>query len=112
MDLAPPADDDAPFVLLQLRRGWRLDAGGLRHRQRRQPLPPDWLLATLQGARLRPALPLAAVRRVGRTPAERELARWVHLLPPAGAAPGDWLVRARAWPFVESARLPPMLPLS
>jgi hypothetical protein len=95
----PPAP--CPFLVLKLRSGWTFDADTAQVRRRGERvqllLPP--------GARLRAALVLPPPARQRRSAAERELARYVHLLPPPAMAPEDALVLVRDWAFVESAEL-------
>ena len=57
------------------------------------------------GTRLRPALALPPPPRRHRTPAEREIGRFLHLLPPPQMDGPAALALVREWPFVESAEL-------
>lgn len=90
-----------PIVIVKLKPGWvfDVDAGVARRRgeQVQLLLPP--------GARLRPALPLPPHRH--RTPGERELERFLHLLPPPQMNGEAALALVRDWRFVESAELAP-----
>ncbi len=88
-----------PIVIVKLKAGWvfDVDAGVARRRgeQVQLLLPP--------GARLRPALPLPPQRH--RTRGERELQRYLHLLPPPEMDGEAALALVRDWRFVESAEL-------
>jgi hypothetical protein len=57
------------------------------------------------GARLRAALVLPPSAQHRRSAAERELARYLHLWPPAGMAPAAALALVRDWAFLESAEV-------
>lgn len=94
MSPAPP-----PFLVLKLKPGWAFDvdaAVATRRGQRVQLMLPV-------GARLRAALVLPPSARRRRNAAEREIARYLHLWPPAGTAPEAALALVRDWSFVESA---------
>jgi hypothetical protein len=89
----------APFLVLKLKPGWAFDvdaAVATRHGVRVQLLLPP-------GARLRAALVLPPSARHRRSAAEREIARYVHLLPPPAMAPALVLALVRDWAFVERA---------
>lgn len=89
----------APFLVLKLKPGWAFDvdaAVATRRGTRVQLLLPP-------GARLCAALVLPPSARRSRSAAEREIARYLHLWPPAGMAPAAALALARDWAFVESA---------
>ncbi len=93
----PPAS----FLVLKLKPGWAFDvdaAVATRRGTRVQLLLPP-------GARLRAALVLPPPARRRRSAAEREIARYLHLWPPATMTPEAALVLVRDWAFVESAEL-------
>lgn len=87
-------------MVVKLKSGWSLDTQQSLFKRRGQQIVP-WLPT---GARLKPALPIEAPPRL--TPAERELARYVHLHWPDAPSPEDALALARSWPCVERAELP------
>lgn len=105
------------FLTLRLKAGWMLDASGQVVRSSpsgqagRAPSPPAELPALPDGASFVAAMPQpqASVRAQKRRAkaAQAELARFVQLHLPKGAAPDVWLARAQAWEFVESAQMPP-----
>ncbi len=90
-----------PIVIVKLKRGWAFDVDtGVASRRGEKVqlmLPP--------GTRLRPALALPPPPRRHRTPAEREIGRFLHLLPPPQMDGPAALALVREWPFVESAEL-------
>ncbi len=90
-----------PIVIVKLKRGWvfDVDAGVASRRGERVQLmlPP--------GARVLPALPLPPQRH--RTPGEREILRFLKLLPPPEMDGQAALALVRDWRFVESAHLAP-----
>jgi len=90
------------FIVIKLKSGWVFDAAsGAIKRQGRavQPVLP-------QGMQLVPALAVRLPHRGQPTPAERELARFVHLQLPDAAAADQALALVRSWPFVERAEVP------
>jgi hypothetical protein len=100
------------FLTLRLKPGWVLDAGGavvrLSPAAKRRSAPSASATPKLpEGARLVAAIPQPLARSAPAGAAQAELARFVHLQLPQGAALGEWLERARSWEFVESAQLPP-----
>jgi len=92
------------FILITLKDGWRFVAedGSLRRGRKRirTDLPA--------GAVLRPALAPASAEPQHPWPAERELARHLHLLLPPEQPIIDTLLAVRGWEFVERAELPPL----
>lgn len=91
----------APFLVLKLKPGWTFDvdtAQATRRGLRVQLLLPP-------GARLRAALVLPPVPPRRRSAAEREIARYVHLLLPPAMSADAALELARGWVFVESVAL-------
>jgi len=92
-----------PFIVIKLRAGWSLVGDGrsvVGYGQRTTVDLPS-------GARLVPALRLPPVPEDEATPAEIELARYVHLLLPPGMSTGAALVMIGGWTFVERATEPP-----
>lgn len=92
-----------PFIVIKLRAGWTLVGDGRSvswygHRST-VDLPG--------GARLMPALRLPPVPEGEATPAELELARYVHLLLPDNVGTEAALALAATWTFVERATEPP-----
>ena len=92
------------FIQITLKSGWRFVAedGSLRRGRRhvRPELPA--------GALLRLALAPAAPEPPHPWPAERELARRLHLVLPPELPMIETLLAVRGWPFVERAELPPL----
>jgi len=89
------------IVIFKLKPGWvfDVDAGVVKRRgQRVQLLLPP-------GARVRPALALPPAGRVRRSAAEREIERFVHLVPPRTMNDEAALALVRDWDFVEHAEL-------
>jgi hypothetical protein len=91
----------APFIVIKLKPGWALDHDGGSIRRRGLGV----VTSLPAGSSLVAALPLKRPVRGSRTLAELELARYVHLLLPAGLAADAVLKQARAWAFVERAEL-------
>lgn len=92
-----------PFIVIKLRAGWALVGDGRSvawygHRST-VDLP--------RGARFVPALRLPPVADEDATPAETELARYVHLQLATDMTAQQAVALAGTWTFVESARLPP-----
>jgi hypothetical protein len=92
------------FILITLKSGWRFVAedGTLRrgHKRLRPELP--------LGASMRASLPTVAPEPRHPWPAERELARHVHLVLPPELPLIETLLGVRLWEFVERAELPPL----
>ena len=91
-------------ILITLKSGWRFvaDEGSLRRGRKlvRPELPPGAVLcAALQPASPEPQRPW---------PAERELARYLHLVLPPEQPMIETLLAVRGWLFVERAELPPL----
>lgn len=84
-------------MVVKLKPGWRLDLAQALFRRRAQQVVP----CLPAGARLRPALSIDDAGAP--TPAERELARFVHLHWPDAPSTEDALALARSWPCVERA---------
>lgn len=86
-------------MVIKLKPGWALDPAlpGFRQRGKRMAV------SLPEGARLAPALAIDAVPRP--TPAEREIARFVHLHWPDAQALQQALALAQSWPCVERASL-------
>jgi len=96
-----------PFIVIKLKTGWALEPGGTRLKAGARRAAPE----LPAGAELVPALPVQPQARGKASPAERELARFVHLRLPDGAPVGEALALARGWAFVERADLPPAISL-
>jgi len=92
-----------PFIVIHLQPGWVLgaDAASLVHRGR------STVLDLPTGAWLVPALEVPPPEQGRRTPAEHEIARYLHLHLPAGLDAEHMLARAATWPGVERVTLPP-----
>lgn len=113
--MAPPGYSQGeapvrPSLAIRLNPGWRLagavafaDASGARL-DVAADLPP--------GAELVPTVPALATADPERLSGpERDLARHVQLILPAGADAGRLLPVVRRWTSVEDARLPPRVSL-
>lgn len=92
-----------PFIVIRLQPGWALgaDAASLVHRGRSTALDLP------SGAWLAPALDVPPPEHGQRTPAEHEIARYLHLHLPAGLGGEDMLARVATWPGVGRVTLPP-----
>jgi hypothetical protein len=95
-----------PSLSLRLRPGWRLAGPGEFADASGAPLH---VAADLpRGAELVPTVPALAAADPKRLSApERELARHVQLILPAGADPAKLLPAVKRWASVEDVRLPP-----
>jgi len=100
------APGSQPFIVIKLKPGWALEPGHASVKARSQRITPE----LPAGAELVPAIPLPPARGKPAA-AERELARFIHLRLPAGVSPGEALVLARSWRFVERAEMPPSISL-
>jgi hypothetical protein len=91
-------------ILITLKSGWRLAAEDGTVRRGRRRLRPD----LPRGASLRVSLPVAAPATRRPWPAERELARRLHLVLPPELPMIETLLGVRSWEFIERAELPPL----
>ena len=92
------------FILITLKRGWRLAAEDGTLRRGRKQVRPELPL----GAQLRASVPTASPEPRRPWPAERELARHLHLVLPPELPLIETLLGVRSWEFVERADLPPL----
>ena len=92
--MSPP-----PFIAIKLKRGWTLEADSAALLS-----PPRRVVPELpSGARLQPALEVPPPSQP--TAAERELARYLHVVLPDGVDPEAVLETVLGWRFVESAEV-------
>jgi hypothetical protein len=91
-------------IMITLKSGWRLAAEDGTVRRGRRRLHPELPL----GASLHESLPLAAPDTRRPWPAERELARHLHLVLPPELPMIETLLGVRGWEFIERAELPPL----
>jgi hypothetical protein len=99
-----------PSISIVLRRGWRIAAPGVLADAAGMQL--DVAADLPPGAEFVATAPtLAAADPTRLSAPERELARHVQLILPAGADVAKLLVVVKRWPAVEDARLPPQVSL-
>ncbi len=106
-----PPDGMPPHLVVKTGKNWRYDEGRNRFvRADAEEFDPYPGLPA--GSRIVPMVPDLARADPRRLSAdERNLARYLHLILPAGAAAGELLEAVGAWPSVEEARLPPEVSL-
>ena len=90
------------FIVIKLKPGWAFDAASGAVRRSGRVLQP----AVPQGMKLVPALAVPLPPHGRPTPAERELARFVHLMLADESVVDEALALVRDWPFVERAERP------
>ena len=96
-----------PHIVARLRPGWRCDA---RHQRTLSDTGETLTLpaALPRGSRVQYMVPeLTEKPSEELTEDERTLARYVHVILPAGADPASHVAAVAAWPCIEDARLPP-----
>jgi hypothetical protein len=100
-----------PHLVVRLKARWRYDS---RHRRFVSATGNEFSLRGQlpKRTRITPTAPDLARRAPERlSPEERDLARYVQLVPPKPSNAKDLLAQVRRWPCVESAQLSPTISL-